>query len=495
MPIERIGKVRESLTVNSEEFKKAFIRFLKARGHYSVKASSDIEGTFADIILTRKNEKREYWVEIKATSISLNNSDFLRQLAQYFAEYLRRTPENRFKFILACYKIVDFKYFQEIFDKLNSKLIVDLVNRMVDLSPPEIKSTIQKSSVKEWITFFEEATVKEADLKGLELGEAKVKPKAPIRPSIEEADYSAHVVANFGEVSPLNEPDTLFLNLFEMILPSIIYCAKTPFDSPQEIFDAERVSFPAFDLTEKRIFTFEPFDKDNHLTDYTIAGTTSELDLNDFLEKEKNTMTVKRIINRWIKRQCRTIGLYMDDRTSAFYYPRKFDGNGVVSASWKPKSKKSTRELTKPMKREGKTYYWVHRAAEIFVTHFCKKFYMQIKPRFLFSLDGLKIMEGVEADTKDRFFRKSIYNRNLNQLYDVRFWVRHVFPETENPEMIHLTEFIMDKQTNVLKIGEQLSVECTCKPNIESETEVEELDMIESNIEQLIKLDKFFEDE
>lgn len=103
-------------------------------------------------------------------------------------------------------------------------------------------------------------------------------------------------------------------------------------------------------------------------------------------------------------------------------------------------------------------------------------------------------MEGVEADTKDRFFRKSIYNRNLNQLYDVRFWIRHVFPETENPEMIHLTEFTNDKQKNMLKIGEQLSVDCAYKPNIESETEVEELDMIESNTEQLIKLDNFFED-
>lgn len=495
MPIERIGKVRESLTVNSEEFKKAFVRFLKARGHYSVKASSDVEGTFADIILTRKDEKREYWVEIKATTISLNNSDFLRQLAQYFAEYLRRTPENRFKFILACYKIVDFEYFQEIFDKLNPKLITELVNRMVDLSPPDIKSIIKKSSPKEWVVFFEEATVKEAELKGLEIGEAKVKPKAPIRPSIEEADYSAHVVTNFGEVSPLNEPDTLFLNIFEMILPLKIYSAKTPFESGQEILEDQQISFPAFDLTEKRIFTFEPFDKGNPLFDFTIAGTTSELELNDFLENEKNTLIVKRIINRWIKRQCRSIGLYMDDRTSAFYYPRKLDGNGVVSASWKPKSKKSTRELTKPMKREGKTYYWVHRAARIFVTNFCKKFYVQIKPRFLFSLDGLEILEGVEADTKDRFFRKSIYNRNLNQLYDVRFWVRHVFPETQNPETAQLTEFTTNKQKNLLKIGEQLSVECNYKPNIESETEVEELDMIESNTEQLIKLDNFIEDE
>lgn len=245
----------------------------------------------------------------------------------------------------------------------------------------------------------------------------------------------------------------------------------------------------------QKIFTFYPFDENNLLTDYTLAGSVSELEIDDFLVNEKNVMIVIRIINRWIKQQCRNIGLYKDERTLAYYYPRKFEGSGVVSASWKPKQRKSVRELTKPMRIDGKTYYWVHRATGIFATYFCKKIYVQIKPRFLFSLDGLKIMEGVEADTKDRFFRKSRYNRNLNQLYDVRFWVKHVFPETQNPETAQLTEFITNKQKNLLRIGEQLSVECNYKPNIESETEVEELDMIESNTEQLIKLDKFFEDE
>lgn len=83
MPIERIGKVRESLTVNSKEFKERFLRYLKGREYYSVKADSDVEGTLADLILTRKGEKREYWVEVKATAISLRNSKFLRQLAQF----------------------------------------------------------------------------------------------------------------------------------------------------------------------------------------------------------------------------------------------------------------------------------------------------------------------------------------------------------------------------------------------------------------------------
>ena len=51
------------------------------------------------------------------------------------------------------------------------------------------------------------------------------------------------------------------------------------------------------------------------------------------------------------------MGLKKDDRTFAFYYPRKFTEGGIVAASWKPKLKKSVRELTRPMKFTPKPNY------------------------------------------------------------------------------------------------------------------------------------------
>lgn len=493
MPIERIGKFRESLTVNSEEYKKRFVKYLQARDYYSVKASSDVESTFADIILTRKCEQREYWVEIKATKISLHNSNFLKQFGQYFAEYLRRTPERRFKFILACYEIIDPEYFEEIFTELNSESITTLVRKICAVSSSEIKSTIEKYDIKDWMAFFEESIVKEADFQALEVGKAKIKPKAPLKPTIREADYSAVVVRNFGDVSPLNEPDKLFLNLFEVNLPQKIFMAKTPFSSAQELFTETQLSFPPFDLTEKKIFTFNPFETSNPLNDFTLHGTIEEFDVNTFLHDEKKHTIVKKIINRWINSQCRQLRLRRDDRTLAYYYPRNFMDDGVITASWKPNQKKSTRELTRPMKKEEKIFFWVHKAANIFVTYFNQKFYLQIRPRFLFSLDGLEIMDGVKADSKDRFFRKSNYNRNLNQLYDVRFWASHVFPESKNPDMIKLSKFTTEKQKETIRIGQQLSVDCSYKPNIDTRTEIEEFDIIESNTEELIRLDSYFE--
>lgn len=493
MPIERIGKLRESLTVNSEEYKEKFLRYLVGRQYYS-KASSDVEATFPDVILTRKNEKREYWLEVKATAISLGNSEFLKQLAKYLAEYLNRTPENRFKLILACYQLVDVQFFDKIFTQFDSKAITGLIKKMCDLSTPQIKATIENASTDELKMFFEETTVKEADLKSLEFAEAKVTPTPPVKPSIEEADYAAVVINRFGDVPPLKAADKLFLNLFELILPPKIFIAKTTYNSAQEIFTEKPATYFPFELREGQIFSFNPFGLGNPIQDFIVSESVIAIDFADFIKSDKNVHTVKLIINRWITKRCKKMGLKRNKRTNAFFYPRKFTEKGLVTATWKPKSRISVRDLTRPMKIDGKTYYWVHRSAEISVTDFCGKFYIQIRPRFLFSLDGLEIMEGADADKKDRYFRKSKYNRNLNQLYDVRFWCRHVFPETEHPEVMRLTKFTKHNPEHLIKIREQLSVDCKYKPNQEEQVDIETLDPIESNTEQLNKLDSYLGD-
>jgi len=62
---------------------------------------SYVEGTLADCVLSRKGEDREYWLEAKATTISLYEAKFASELGKYLVEYLIRSPQNRFRMILA----------------------------------------------------------------------------------------------------------------------------------------------------------------------------------------------------------------------------------------------------------------------------------------------------------------------------------------------------------------------------------------------------------
>jgi hypothetical protein len=98
-------------------------------------------------------------------------------------------------------------------------------------------------------------------------------------------------------------------------------------------------------------------------------------------------------------------------------------------------------------------------------------------------------MRGSDADKKDQKFRK--FNRNANQLYDARFWCRHVFPETEYLGITSLTSFIKTEAIEPIKILDQASIDCQFKPNQDQSIDVEALDSIDISLEELNKLDEF----
>lgn len=488
LPLEHIGKQRESLTINSEEYKRQFLRYLQGRQYYSVKASSDVEGTFADVILTRKGETREYWLETKAAEVSLSDEDFLKQLAKYLAAYLSMAKERRFKLILACYKLVNREYFKSVFEYLEDESIERLVLEMQKYADPHDRKTIESAHSIEIRAFFEDTTVKEADLKSLDFAESKLAPKAPKRPSMAEAEYAEAVMTNFGDVSPLKERERLYLNLFSVELPAKMFAAKSVYATATEMYEDTKTAFPPHEFKDGEIFTFEELDLENPMFCAIIPGTIRTLDTSQFSKNEENMEVLKTIINRWIREICTKKNLNYDKRTGTYYYHRQLSGSGsgIVTAKWKPRVRTSVRELTRPMKsREGKVNYWVHRGAEIKATIFAGQLYVQIRPRFIFSWDGLTLMQGTDADLKDRKFRKSKYNRNLNQLYDVRFWCRHIFPESENPGVVGLAAYFDQKYAQLLKIIEQESIEAVCRPSHDKPIDVEALDSIDSNSEQL----------
>jgi hypothetical protein len=412
-------------------------------------------------------------LEVKATSVSLGDADFLRQLAKYMAEYLSRTPENRFKMMLACYHLVNAPLFKRVYDQLEPEAINEIVAKMLELSDPATRTVIEHSSSKDIKKFFEDTTVKEADLKYLLLAQEKIKPTPPTQPSLSEAEYASKVMAEFGDVPPLASPDKIFLNLFSLDIPSRIHFAKTSYRTVNGIFaEKPNTPFPAFDLDNGQICSFNEYVKENPLSSFIVPHSAVSIDLEKFVESANNENTVIKILNRWIRSRCKKMGLVFDERTKAYYYPRDANGEGLVAAKWKALTKESTRELTKPMKDGGKTNFWVHRSAIISAQKFWGKYYVRIKPRFLFSPDGMNLYDGPKSDKLDRKFRKSKYSHNLNQFYDVLFWYRHVFPETENLGIANLDVCLGFAPKQSIRVIEQINVESECKPNIEVSEDV-----------------------
>jgi len=201
MPLWRLGKVRESLTVSSEAYKKRVLMYLGAKDYYLI-AGSDVEGTFADSILTKKGERQEYWMEVKATGISLGDNSFLTQLAKYLSTYLSKTPNNRFRMIIACYKLTNVALFEKVYERLERDAIDALLGNVLSASSPIDKLVIENASREDIIGFFEDTIIIESDIKGLDIAEAKVKPDPPAKPTLPDAEYAAEVLNKFGDVSP-----------------------------------------------------------------------------------------------------------------------------------------------------------------------------------------------------------------------------------------------------------------------------------------------------
>jgi hypothetical protein len=479
MPIWHVGKRREALTGNSEVYKKQVIRYLEKKGFY-LKASSDVEGTFADCILTRKGEEREYWLEAKATMVSLGDSSFLSQLGKYFAEYVLRTPISRFRLMITCYRLSNLGLFDLIFDKFESSAIENLAKDMAEASEVTVKEMINSASRLDIKQFFEDTIIIEANPAELQIAETKVSPIPPVSPSLSDAEYAAEILKKFGDVEPSKGSDKTFLSLFQLTIPSKLYIGETPYVTGKSIFDDKpNVRFPAFHLENGQIFSFDEMNEDTLLGEFVDLGSCRSVKVEDFSKDVNNTYLITKILNRWIRSKCKRRRLKFDEETHSYYHPKKPNDDTPISVTWMPRFKHSVRELTKPMITNGKVNYWVHRAAEIFARRFWGNYYIQIRPRFLFSPDGTYLFEGWRRDKLDRAFRKSIYNRNLNKLYDVLFWYRYVFPEANKKGNLGIDSFFESKKEESIRILEQIEVETHYKPNIEIEEEVEQFDKLE----------------
>jgi len=479
MPIWHIGKRREALTGNSEVYKKQIVRYLEKRGYY-LKASSDVEATFADCILIKKGETRESWLEAKATTISLRDSSFLSQLGKYLVGYVRRTPANRFGMILACYNIRDQRLFEQIFDRFESNAVNKIVTHIGKVSESNVRTSLGEANPSDIRKFFEDAIVIVANPSELQMAQDKITPPVPTTPTLSDAKYASEVLNKFGEVEPLQESDMICLDIFLLSIPEKLYIGETPYRSAKVIFrEKPNVSFPAFRLEKGKLYSFNEMNKDSLLGNFVDLDSVVAVDNQEFDEDENNRRIVIRLLNMWIKNECRRLGLWFDDRTRSYFFPKRTDDDNPIAVVWIPRYKRSKRELTKPMKTNDKINYWVHRAAEISAKKVWENYYIQIRPRWLFSSDGKNLFWGERADRLDRAFRKSIYNRNLNQLYDVLFWYRYVFSETDVFGNLRLGDFAEGDDKRLIKVVEQVKVEADRKPQVELEEEIEKFDKIE----------------
>lgn len=333
-----------------------------------------------------------------------------------------------------------------------------------------------------------EIAIIEEDLGDVDRTKEKIFPEAPITPQFDNVEYAAIIVDNFDNIEPVIEEHSGYVNLFPIVLPENVSIATTPFTDHLDIYKTSpQVRFPAFLLKNKVLFTFEDLEKSilrKYVNIHTIETKKIEFWIRED-KKNENILTI--ILNKWIDNCCRNDGMWYNKRTRTYFFPRPRGKARPLLKTWvSPKNVKRPRTVTKPYIKDRIINFWAHRSVQIRALNKWGGYNLYIRPRWLFSEDGLKILEGEKADKLDRSFRKSIYNRNKNLLYDTLFWYDILFKHTTKDTPERLDKFTLLGIPPDIEVLNCIEFKLYRKPNSEIE-EIREMD----DSDMVLTLDDF----
>ena len=252
-----------------------------------------------------------------------------------------------------------------------------------------------------------------------------------------------------GILSALNnkaEPDSiqeiLWSNLFPVNeIPDQIYSATTNYRTLDQIYrrineecrntGRDKIHTPAFFLSEKKIFTFTPFDKFNPLAFCTDVILDPIESFNWLINEEKHDHLVM-LLNYSLKDLCRRKNFEYDRKKDRYFI--KYYGGSLPEVRWKPYKRFSVRKLVnKKLNKEKKLLYCEHFAARMKFMIIGEGIFLNIEPQRVLTEDGINPLDqkrNVRIST-----RNNSWYHNNNYLYDLKL-ILHIL--ADNKTEIHL---------------------------------------------------------
>lgn len=305
-------------------------------------------------------------------------------------------------------------------------------------------------------------------------------------------------------VSPLSVISTKFYsNIIELSIKTSIFCAKSTMKSSSvaSMFEEyPNVSFPAFDYTDSKFYTFSDlYNSKNPLRNVISLNTIEEIALDEFINLDNSDYRFIRLLNSTFVAYFKRLGLIVDKDRKKAYFPK--DKDFERSITYQAKIKKATRVVTKPKYAQDKQRikYWEHKAFSFSFKRFDEEWVLIIEPSYTFSLDGIK---NLVAPRKigPLITKRSSRDFNLQVLNDLIFWhfiltkgAQHSYPRLEtssidslNPS-IYLSSSFLTTELNRFEYFDE--------DNITNESYIDDDLEFESEIDFLIEEDKNTKDD
>lgn len=274
---------------------------------------------------------------------------------------------------------------------------------------------------------------------------------------------------------PAYEKDVIVSNMLEVeLLKDNIYYAEVKKGTLKNEIQNELKSIKtriSFLLKNKKIFCFHNFDKKNPLTQFIKEGTNIEtiyvgdLDINDKIQ----------LLNDWLYNYLNYIGLrYYSRKHKRYFYFYSLNRNKYIN--WNDAKSKKIKEWRVIKRTEN---FYENLGAEINFKGYEDKFYIVIKPRLFFSINGRmllepRIMREIERKYRKKFMKNDFLRRRL---YVLVSYIKQDMKEYQ----LKISDFINNsiklyKRTkertffdkDLVKFKSLIKLEANFKPNIES---------------------------
>lgn len=448
MPIQRLGKARESLTFSGEEYKRLVREYLESQGFGQI-SDSFVEGHLMDLIMVNPNISlnKKYWIECKNSDISPNDEKFVAELISYFLMWWENPEKEDIDVRVYVAKIVNVKELEKIISKKHGKkLVPNWLKKAGKTLDKEKLALFEKIPEKSQIEFFQNLEIIEADMEFL---------RRATKENLKRNNFSLQkyaenlLVENRRKSLPIKQKTTLILNLLTITYPSVIYRAISKLPKKEGIFlkfNQAGIEIPpiTFYPAKSQISSFCPFGNSNPLTEVIDKKSITILNLSN---DEVSQQNVHAVLNQHLKRIFWKKGLSRIPNTNTYYFQIE-PKNDILYDKYvegeKGQPKQVAHVYRKPEESDlTKVNYVFHHAAEIKPFSLWGKTYLEIVPRKLYSSDGKTLLVGKEKSRLDAYFRNPIFNRNQAKLVEIKFW-KEFIRRNDNyllPEEEWFTEF------------------------------------------------------
>ncbi len=384
---------------------------------YAQTTDSTIEGHPADMIfLPQANSPwPEVWVEAKATKLSLGNSEFVDEVRAYLRQWLFRTPQTRFKFMIFARQLSNLSRWESIWgNSLSPEHVLGWLTEGLDET--EASLFTESASLKDVVSFFAETGIVEGtDLDLIDTANEKRKVVMTANEIRQRARHQLELMAQRSR--PVRKKSDLLSNLLQFDPPgSYILLGIDPISLPEIMSRMKGRNYPPYRILEKgELLTFDTPDAEAH---FAALNAVRQRVLN--LQELNKTYpdALAQLVNSAIWRLLRPLGVgtsynyhyFLAGREAAEERDRSIrissrDSMRVARPLFLPEKEESF-----PAKRRLNFVY--HQGFRIRYRNLWGQHFIEIGLSKMYTKDGITVIDGTRASKIDARFRNPNYDRS-----------------------------------------------------------------------------------